>query len=261
MRFGICRSMEDMETAVRAGFDYIEPPVRDIAPPVSEQDMESVIARAGDSPIGPEAFNCFIPGEMKITGPDASIDALRDYVESVLPRAAALGAGVIVFGSGGARAVPDGFPVEAAWRQIEAFLHAINPAAASSNIEIVIEPLRGGECNIINRVAEAHALARKLDLSHVKALADLYHMGRENEPLESIEAAGDFLRHVHIANPVTRQCPLPDDGYDYAPFFRALAGAGYDARISFECGWDNFDEQAPRSLEYIRSVASAAATL
>ncbi len=258
MRFGICRGLEDMEAAARAGFDYVEPPVREIAPAVGEGDMEALVRRAADSPIKPEAFNCFIPGDLKVTGPDASIDALREYVESVLPRAAALGAEVIVFGSGGARGVPEGFPEEAAWRQIEAFLHAINPAAASSGIEIAVEPLRAGECNIINRVSEAHALAARLELSHVKALADLYHMGQESEPLDSIAAAGDCLRHVHIAHPVTRQCPLPDDGYDYAPFFRELAGAGYDARVSFECGWDNFDEQAPRSLEYIRSVQSLA---
>jgi len=252
MKWGICRGLDKIEEAAEAGFDYIEPPVRCISPEIDAGEVAEWSGIIENSSIVPEAFNCFIPGHLKITGPGADLGSLVDYVKTVLPRAAAMGAQRVVFGSGGARGVPEGFPQEKALRQIEDFLSAVNPIAEENDIVIVIEPLCSKDCNIINLVKEAHSIADKLGLSNVKTLADLYHMGQDQEPYENLREA-DTLQHVHIAHPLTRQCPMPDDGADYAGFLKALRTNGYNLRISFECKWDDFPEQAPRSLDYLRS--------
>ncbi len=256
MKFGICCGMDGIQEAQDAGFDYIEPPVRSIGPAVEDSEIAELIEKMDMLPIRPEAFNCFIPGKMKITGPESDLQSLMNYVETVLPRASAMGAQRVVFGSGGARACPESFPHQKAIEQIEEFLSAINPIAASNDILIAIEPLCSKDCNIINLVKEAHAIAKKLALSNTGSLADLYHMGQDQEPYENLIEA-DTLQHVHIANPVTRKCPLPDDGADYPGFFKALRSNGYSTRMSLECEWDDLTQQAPECLDFLRSVWEA----
>jgi len=253
MRLGVCTPIDGANAAQDAGFDYIEPAVADLVPDKPEAEFATVREKAAASEIKPEAFNCFIPGELNITGPDADLGALKKYVSVVCERAKKVGADVIVFGSGGARAVPEGFPVDKAMGQVSAFLDAIAPIAASPGIVIAIEPLRKAECNIINLVKEGYELARRANHSAIRGLADLYHVGQEGEPYENIIDGGELLAHVHMAHPGHRNCPLPDDGFDYKPFFRALKQANYDGRISVESGWDDFAAQGAVVVEYLKS--------
>src|SRR5690349_8262307 len=58
------------------------------------------------------AVNVFIPGTIKVVGPEVSEVALLSYVEIVFQRARAAGVNMIVWGSGGSRRVPDGFDKE-----------------------------------------------------------------------------------------------------------------------------------------------------
>jgi len=253
MKLGVCAQISEHEAAQKAGFDYIEPAVEDLVPSRPEAEfvnVQKIVAAAG---IKPEAFNCFIPGELKITGPDADLHALKEHVTIVCNRAQRVGADVIVFGSGGSRAVPEGFAVDEAMEQVAVFLDAIAPIAADSGITIAVEPLRKAECNIINLVKEGYEVARNASHPAIRGLADLYHVGQENEPYENIIDGGELLAHVHIAHPGHRKCPLPDDGFDYKPFFRALKQADYNDRISVESSWDNLAEQGPVVADYLRA--------
>jgi len=258
MKLGVCTPISGHEAAQKAGFDYIEPAVADLAPHQPDVEFVKVQKIAAAARIKPEAFNCFIPGELKITGPHADLCALKEYVTIVCERAQRVGADVIVFGSGGARAVPEGFAVDEAMEQITAFLDAVAPIAADSGITIAVEPLRKAECNIINLVKEGYQVARNASHPAIRALADLYHVGQENEPYENIIDGGELLAHVHMAHPVHRKCPLPDDGFDYKPFFRALKQANYDGRISVESSWDDLAQQGPVVADYLRAEWSKA---
>ena len=254
MKFGLCIGVDGLQTAEKAGFDYFEPTaVRTLLPDKPDQDFAPILAAVAASKLKAEAFNVFLPGTVRVTGPDASLDALLRYVSVVAARAAKLGGKVIVFGSAAARGVPAGFPTGKAMDQIAAFLEAIDPIVAKAKINIAIEPLCKKECNIINLVKEGAALATRVNKPNIKALADLYHVGQDAEPYENIVAAGKLLIHAHIANPVTRNCPMPGDGFDYKPFFRALKDAGYNGRISIECAWDDVTAQAAASLEFLRA--------
>lgn len=70
-----------------------------------------------------------------------------EYVEKALYRASQLGVEFIVFGSGPAKAVPEGFPMEVAWKQLVDLLRVMDTAAKKHSITIVIESLRKQECN------------------------------------------------------------------------------------------------------------------
>ena len=72
---------------------------------------------------------------------------------------------------------------------------------------------------------------------NVFVLNDFYHSHLEGESLDWISKAGDLLRHVHICD-FERNCPtLEKDADDLIPCVKALKDAGYDARISYECGF------------------------
>src|SRR5207248_659966 len=107
------------------------------------------------APLPIPAANSLVPASLKITGPTADLDALKKYMTTVLSRAQRLGIKTLVFGSGGARNVPDRFDREKAGKQIEDFVRASADIAAQHGVTLVAEPLNRGECNIINTVAEA----------------------------------------------------------------------------------------------------------
>jgi sugar phosphate isomerase/epimerase len=155
-------------------------------------------------------------------------------MDLVLRRAAAVGARVMVFGSGGARRMPEGFTDEAlAWRQLEDAARLAGETAAKYGVVIAMEPLFGRACNFFNGVDEGAAFVDRVAHPNVKLLADLFHMAAENEPLGHVADAGARLAHVHVATPA-----LPETGkgiaYDLRGYFSALRKASYDGRVSLE---------------------------
>ena len=117
---------------------------------------------------------------------------------------------------------------------------------------IVIEPICWREGNILRTVADGLAMAKRVNRPGIKALADLYHIWQEEEPMQNTIDAAEWLAHVHIAEPVKRSYPGNDD-FDFTDFFAALQKAGYDGRVSCECQFDNFDEDVAVALETMKT--------
>ena len=254
MRFGVCAGIETAEALAEAGYDYIELSVAgDLVP---EEDSEAWAEKRKASaamPLLPEAYNSFVRSG-KIVGPDADFERLRRYVHTALTRAAEVGGAVIVFGSGGARQIPDGFPKAETDRQLRDFLNLCGEASAKTGVVVVIEPLCKAECNNINLVSEGAKWARTMGLPGVRNLADTYHMEMENEPLSAILESADVLAHVHTAD--TGRLAPGTGTYDHAALFAALKSANYDARLSIECNWNGkFAEQIGPALEHLKRVS------
>ncbi len=108
MKFGVCTSIDNAETACAAGFDFVEPTVRSLCP--QEPDFDAIRAPFDSAPLPTPVFNMFVPAEVRLTGPEVDWAQVEGYLETAIGRVAALGGQAIVFGSGGARRVPDGSP-------------------------------------------------------------------------------------------------------------------------------------------------------
>jgi sugar phosphate isomerase/epimerase len=255
MRFGVCCSATDAELAAEAGYDYIElAAAADLRPDESEADWLPSSHVLESLPLVPEAFNSFVRTG-KITGPEADFVRLERYVHTALVRASRVGGQVVVFGSGGARQIPDGWSVSSAVEQIGTFLDICHQASAATGVKVVIEPLCKLECNIINLVSEGAVLARQ---HGVLNLADTYHMEAEGEPLAAIVESGDCLGHVHTAD--TGRFAPGTGSYDHVAMFQALQEANYNLRLSIECGWQNrFSELVAPALHHIKKCYEAAA--
>ena len=246
IRLGVCRPIEDAEVAYKAGYDYIEGGFGSIMS-LSDADFKEWMRKVNDAPLKVEAMNGMLPGKFRLTGPEADLKPVEEFLKLGFDRAQEFGLQVVVFGSGAARNIPldaDGklvCSVETALSQVEEYLHMAGDLAQAAGVTIAIEPLRAKESNIINLVAQGAELARRVKHPAIKLLADGYHMAEMNESADSIIAAGnDLMRHCHTANPAGRVYPTPDDAWDYKPFFDALKTIGYDGRVSVEAGCDDF---------------------
>ena len=121
--------IDAVETMASLGFDYVELSLADLMA-LPQEGFDHLAGRLERSGIPCEACNNFFPAHVRLTGETADPDIALDYARRALARAARLGARVVVFGSSGAKNVPEGFPHEAAWRQIVAAVQGRAEAAA-----------------------------------------------------------------------------------------------------------------------------------
>jgi sugar phosphate isomerase/epimerase len=194
----------------------------------------------------------FLPSGLKVTGPGLDKGGQILYVRRALERLSRLGVHLVVFGSGGARQVPEGFSRQEAFEQLVDFGKRIAPEARSRNITIAIEPLRRQESNIINNTTEALAWVNAVNDPNIQLMIDYYHFQVEKEDPSAILQVKDHLRHLHMANPNGRVMPLKWDEYGYAPFFAVLRQIHYDRLISLEASTNNLQAEGPQSITLLR---------
>ncbi len=251
MRIGVCAELGEVASPP-AGLDYIEPRVVSLLMcDKDDADFAPVALAVQAATLKPEAVNCFFPNSLPNTGPEVNPIALDAWVSIACRRAAALGVGIIVFGSGGSRRVPEGFSRDKAREQIVDNLKRYGPIAGDNGVTIALESLSSGGCNFITTVDEAAGIVRSVNHPNIRVLADTYHMASDGEGPGSIRRAGELVVHVHCAE-VDGRGPLGTVGEDQRPYFRALKDVGYDGRISLECKWNDLSAQVAGGVAELR---------
>ncbi len=253
LKIGVCTVIDEV-LCFKDVADYVELRLTQIAEMTDEQ-FDKLKKLLIENELSVEATNFFFPGNIKICGPDVNVDMLKKYADGALKRAAELGVGICVLGSGGARMIPEDMTYEDGMKQICECLKIIGDCAAKYDITIVLEPLNRMEANAIVSVSEGADIVRNLKHPNIKLLADIYHMAKENESLDSIVKNSDILLHTHIANPDGRLCPLSEEEFDYRSVKTVFDDAGYNLRISVEpTKIDNFVESATNSIKFLKTI-------
>ena len=255
MRFGICTSIANAAAARDAGWDYVEESAQGLLQGLLPDEEWTGAARVAESALPVLACNLLVPASLKVVGPTANLDGLRSYLTRVLGRAGRVGVRKVAFGSGAARQVPDGFDHWEARRQIVEFLRAAGEISARNGVTIAVEPLRAKESNIINTMAEVHALVEDVALPEaVACLYDSYHVWSAEEPLDNLRRAAPRVRHVHVADLDGRAAPGESgkNDADYRSAFALLKQAGYDDTISVEASGFDVASAGPRVLAYLK---------
>ena len=253
VRVGYCTGLKNLEAAKAAGFDYVEVSATEIAS-LSDADFDAAAAKIKQIGIATPAANLFLPGTLKVTGPDIDPAAQMAHVKKAFTRLAKLGTEVVVFGSGGARRVPDGFAKEEAFKQLVDFGRRAAVEARANGITITIEPLRKQETNIINTAAEGLELVNAIGDPNFQLMIDFYHLASEQEDPGIVLRAKDHIRHLHMANPTGRVFPQKWEEFDYAPFFANLRAIGYDKRISVEGNTTDLAAQGPPAVALLHKA-------
>ncbi|TVR52456.1 MAG: sugar phosphate isomerase/epimerase [Spirochaetaceae bacterium] len=257
MKFGVCGDIKTAGVAAAAGYDYAEWSVGAVLKPrEDEAAFEAALSEVRAAELRYPVLNIFIPGDLKITGPDADLVALETYVATTMRRAETAGVECIVFGSGGARRIPDGFDTAAAHDQLVAFGRMAGPIAADHGVTIVVEPLNLAECNVLNTVAESAAYVKEVSHPGFLLLVDAYHMMRDDDPFDDIVAYGELIKHAHIATVPNRLSPGGEQ-CDFTGFFAALAKAGYTGRLSIEARIADVETELPVALAEMKRLAES----
>jgi sugar phosphate isomerase/epimerase len=262
LRYGVTQSgnfdlFEHIDMLAQWGFDYFEPTVTKTMS-LSDADFAQSRAKAEAGTVHVESMNVLLPTDMKVVGPAVDHSKLDPYIQAAFARANALGTKIVVFGSGGARRVPDGFSQDQAWTQLKQFLQMMGEEIDRHNYGFVIgiEALRKQESNIINTTADAYRLAVETNHPKINIICDFFHLASEKEDPKILLKVKDRLVHLHFANECNNRS-FPHDANEcpgYAPFFASLRAIGYQGRISIEAGTKDFVTDAPVALAVMHKL-------
>jgi len=253
MKLGVCTGFENLETAAKAGFEYVECAFHRLAN-MPEEEYQQLLAKKDSFPIPVTKANLFLPADVKPLGPDACEKVQREYLDRAFSRGSAIGVKLVVFGSGGARNVPEGWSHARAWRQLCDFLELCAEYAEKYDVVVALEPLRSQECNILNYVSEGTALCGIVNHPYITVLGDTFHMYLGSEPWEHLARAGEKLGHIHICNPVGRLYPAEGDGFDYEPVIKILKEMGYKGDVSVEAGPKDFEKDSIAAVSLLKPM-------
>jgi sugar phosphate isomerase/epimerase len=251
-RIGVSTGMANNGILFTAGYQFVEENVKNFLAPLEDETVfQAKLALLKESKLPVEACNSFLPGNLKCVGPAPLHDDIMKFAETAFRRAEMAGVKTIVFGSGGARSIPEGFSKDEALQQFISLCKKLAPIAKKYKVVISLEPLNSKECNFINSVAEGGEIVEAVNHKNFRLLADFYHMLRDKEPAENLTKYGHLLYHTHIAENVGRTAPGVNKE-DFTPYFKALKASGYKGRMAIECSWKNLGEQAAPALQEMR---------
>jgi sugar phosphate isomerase/epimerase len=255
MKIGVCIKPEMIATAAAIGFDYVELGASQLEnmDEVKYSDIKRATNEAG---IQPEVFNVFLPGSLKVVGPDVDEKAIEDYMLKVLGRVSDLGGKIIVFGSGASRKCPENWSLDKALSQYIDAAKIAGDIGAGYGVLIALEHLNKGETNIVNSVADAWKAAIDSKNDNIKVIVDSYHMNVENENYSILEGMKEYIAHVHIARSKGRYYPMHAEEDTYSEFIAGLRAAGYDNRMSIEGGCSDFSTEAPKALAFLKAITA-----
>ena len=242
MKLGLCLNVDtskdqplniEILRKIRSlGYSFVELPLVTLTA-LSDEQLDNMVAVLEEEKLPCEVCNILLPGTIRLTGTEVSEEAIRTYLQDAFRVVRRINVPVVVFGSSGARNVPEGFGHDAAFDQLVNFLLIADEYAKEAGCTIAIEPLNKLESNIVQTIAEGHRLVKAVDRENVKLLVDYYHFGRENDSYDDLAEAFDSIVHVHLANVEKRSFPITlDEGYQR--FLNLLVDRGYTGRYSIE---------------------------
>lgn len=249
---GIVQNLEN-DSLIRAyGYRYlVESIARLISPKnVTAQQFEENVRKIKKLKKPLYACNIFIPGELKVVGPDVNEAAILAYAEEVFQRCKIAGVNMIIWGSGGSRRLPDGFDREKAKEQFVSVAQKIADLGRRYNMTFALENLNSTETNFITRTEEAFEIVEKVDRKNFGLCVDIYHMLKEGEPASNIEKTAKRLIYCEVAEKENRT-PPGVHGEDFRPYLSALKKVGYKGKIVIECRWDDVVKQGQGAFEYL----------
>ncbi len=250
-QIGVVREMDQASILKPMGYQYLLESTRRILSPrnVTDEQFEALLPTIKQLPVPMYGCNLFIPGDLKVVGPEVDEAAVLAYVDTVLQRAQRAGLTLITWGSGGSRSVPEGFSQTTATAQFIYMAKRVAEVAAQYDMILALENLNSTECNFITTLAEALAVVKAVDHPNLRLCVDVYHMLKEGEPAASIAGSKGYAVYCEVAEKEART-PPGVQGDDFTPYIEALKQEDYSGNIVIEARWDDLAEQGPAAYQH-----------
>ncbi len=175
-------------------------------------------------------------GLSKVSPDDHVRHATLDWIRRLIAFAQRCGAQVLVHGSPAQRNPQPGQSLDDARARLQDSLHDLSPWAEAAGVTYCLEPLSPKETTLVNTVAEATAMVRRIGSPAVRTMLDASAASQsESEPIAQVLAhhldAGD-IAHVQV-NDKNRRGPGQGDT-DLLPLMRVLRERHYTGWVAVE---------------------------
>ena len=254
---GVCTTYDKADLLKKLGYSFVEESVgRFLIPDTggdAQYEKNQLALKTENFPV--RSYIYFFPGKLKSVGPDLHHEAILQRADLALKRAKECGSKNIVFGSGGSRAIPEGFDRATAKAQHIELCKKMAPLAEKHGVTLAVEPLNRSETNFINSLAEGVEIIKAVNNPWFRLQCDIYHMLKDDEKPEEIVKHGEYIVHCHIAEKQSRTAPGVK-GDDFRPYFRALKQINYQGGLSLECNWTDFDAEITRGIAVVKQQLS-----
>ena len=256
MRTGHFGYIKDLNGIAAAGYDSAELHIREIMD-FTDEEYEYALEKVQSCGIITEVFDNPLPLDKVIADPGFDTGYYTAYLQKAVTRTAKMGARYYVYGNGKTRSLPKDCD-QATYDKVEGMLRTLCELAAKENITVMLEPLHSSICNVFLSIPEIYEYAQKTGIPNLKTLVDYRWFVAGGHDFGIIEQYADFIKHVHIDNPLLpfpeRRVPMADDGCDYAPLFDVLKKIAYKGAISIEANtFDDFDNDIRKGLDLFGS--------
>ena len=119
------------------------------------------------------------------------------------------------------------------WKNSVKAVQEVAKYAEKKDILLAIEPINRYETYLVNSIQDALYYAREVNSSHVKIMADTFHMNIEERDIpEAIRIAGSNLINVHIAD--SNRCSVGRGHINFKALIKALKEINYQYALTLE---------------------------
>ena len=236
-----------IRAAAEAGFDAVE------MWGTLNQDVDALAAALRDT--GVRLTSVLAEPRTNFTLPGTNLDDFFDGLSRGIANAKTLGCPRIVLGSG------IGFPGMKRPANLQKLIDVFSQAVerfGAEGVKLILEPVNTRVDHpgaLLDRTAEAVAVARSVGSESFGILYDMYHSITEGEdPAVELANAGDLVDYVQIADAPGRGQP-GSGSVDWTAQLAVLRRSGYEGPI----GLEYFPTvSSVESVELIRSIAENA---
>lgn len=256
MKFGHCSQIATAQHFFPKHADFIEVNAMEVKG-MDTAALKQAQRIIDDNGLQPYSTSCLFPATLRLTGEGVDFAYIRAYCDELFDSLAQLGVRVIVFGSGKAKHIPDGFPKARAMDQLYQLGEILADEAAKRNQLVAVEALSFNEVNILNTIREAAAYVRAVNRDHYKLMVDFYHHDNNQELFSDLADAKDLLIHAHFASPKTRSVLQTEQDWQFLDtYLRYLQSIGYTGNFSFE-GHSNSDDEISAMFAQLKKIYPA----
>ncbi len=221
------------------GFDFLELPMNFLHS-MTEEEQDAFLAEMKACGLTADSCCSFFGKEVVMMGDNVDLDIVKEATMKNIAVAEKFGMKVIVIGSGGARKIPEGYPIEKAKERFASVVRACADICREKGMKVVIEPLRRSETNFINTALDGLEMKEYIDHPAVGCLVDFFHLYTNEEDYNTVKELGDNLIHAHLARPnPDRLPPREEDKETVRQWIEILKGMDYKGRLVVECAWRN----------------------
>jgi sugar phosphate isomerase/epimerase len=128
-----------------------------------------------------------------------------------------------------------GITVEDAKKHFAEGLASVADHAQQRNVKILVEPLGKRTTDVVNTMAEAMELVRRIDHPAIQGMFDFNNTPHETEPFDVLlRRHFDRIYHVHVQEQGGKHLGTGTAVNDYVKAFQTLKDLRYDKWVSLE---------------------------